>query len=359
MITVIGIARTRLILALPTHHSDPVLQSIRDLNFAQIGLTVLQRMPVFMSTHSASHDVSSHPAACVSVINAGPGKAAEDKPMPGDHAPPRSNPSKSSASRGGSRVRTEIWDVPFDHLTLDASIDAIGSLIESNEPSYVITANLNYVMLHHSDESMLEITADANLILADGQPIVWRSRLSGTPLPERVAGSEMIFHLAERAASEGWGIYLLGGMPGVADTCADELKRLHPGLIISGVESPPFRELTEQEQLAQDRRIQESGAKLLLVAFGQPKGEKWIHEHHKRMGVPVSIQLGASFDFIAGTATRAPRAFQRVGMEWAYRMLGDPKRLIPRYWSNAVFLTRALLRDWKRTVTRWGMGDWA
>ena len=255
--------------------------------------------------------------------------------------------------------RSLVWEVPFDQVTLSQAVDKIGELIDRDVPSYVITANLNYVMLHHDDESMLQVTRDASLILADGQPIVLRSRMSKDPLPERVAGSEMIYSLAQRAANEGWGIYFLGGMPGVAATCAEQLQSLYPGLKIAGIESPPFRELTDQEQSEQDARIRDSGAKLLLVAFGQPKGEQWIHQNHQRLGIPVSIQLGASFDFIAGTATRAPAIFQKTGMEWAYRMLTDPKRLVPRYASNALFLASALIRDWKLTVTRWGMGDWA
>jgi N-acetylglucosaminyldiphosphoundecaprenol N-acetyl-beta-D-mannosaminyltransferase len=254
--------------------------------------------------------------------------------------------------------RSVVWDVPFDQVTMNQAVQKIAQLIARNVPSYVITANLNYVMLHHNNESMLDVTRDASLILADGQPIVLRSRLDKAPLPERVAGSEMIYSLAQKAAQEGWGIYFLGGMPGVAVTCAAQLQSLYPGLKIAGVESPPFRELSDAEQSEQDARIRDSGAKLLLVAFGQPKGEQWIHQNYKRLGIPVSIQLGASFDFIAGTATRAPAIFQKTGMEWAYRMLSDPKRLIPRYASNASFLAGALIKDWKRTVTRWGMGDW-
>ena len=125
---------------------------------------------------------------------------------------------------------------------------------------------------------------------------------------------------------------------------------------IAGVESPPYRPLSSDEQAQQDERIRQSGAQLLLVAFGQPKGELWIHENYKRLGVPVSIQLGASFDFIAGTATRAPSLFQRTGMEWFYRMMTDPRRLIPRYASNAWFLAKSLVRDWRDTVNGWGMG---
>ena len=214
-------------------------------------------------------------------------------------------------------------------------------------------------MLHHRHKDIRPITEQADLILADGQPIVWRSRLAGDPLPERVAGSEMIYHLARQASTHGWGIYFLGGEPGVAATCAQRLAETYPGLRIAGVESPPFRELTGDEQAAQDERIRNSGAKLLLVAFGQPKGERWIHENYERLGVPVSIQLGASFDFIAGKAQRAPAFWQRIGLEWAYRMMSDPRRLIPRYASNALFLASALIEDWKRKVTSWGLGEWS
>jgi N-acetylglucosaminyldiphosphoundecaprenol N-acetyl-beta-D-mannosaminyltransferase len=252
--------------------------------------------------------------------------------------------------------RTVIWDVPFDQVDMAQAVDRIEALVARRQPSYVVTANLNYVMLHHRHPDISRVTREADLILADGQPIVWRSKLCDQPLPTRVAGSEMIFDLARRASQKRWGIYFLGGQDGVAEACAKRLQREYPGMRIAGIESPPFRELSAHEQAEQDQRIQRSNADLLLVAFGQPKGERWIHQHYQRLGVPVSIQLGASFDFVAGTSKRAPVAFQKLGAEWLYRMGSDPKRLVPRYWSNAVFLAKALSEDWKRTVKAWGMG---
>ncbi|MGI9473780.1 MAG: WecB/TagA/CpsF family glycosyltransferase [Rubripirellula sp.] len=254
--------------------------------------------------------------------------------------------------------RSRVWGVPFDHVTLSEARQRIGEMIRFAQPGYVITANLNYVMLHADRPEMQKVTEDADLILADGQPIVWRSRLSKQALPERVAGSELIYELADLSSQNGWGIYFLGGKPGVAATCAERLSEQYPGLVVAGVESPPFRPLSAEEQQQQDERIQCSGAKILLVAFGQPKGEQWIHQHYQRLGIPVSIQLGASFDFVAGTAKRAPAVWQRLGLEWAYRMLSDPRRLVPRYACNAAFLMRALIEDWKRVVTGWGMGEW-
>ncbi len=257
-----------------------------------------------------------------------------------------------------NRDRVTIWDVPFDRVTLEQAVERIAGLVARRVPSYVITANLNYAMLHHRQPDMRPITAAASLILADGQPIVWRSRLTNNPLSERVAGSEMIYRLAETARDRGFRIYFLGGEPGVANRCASKLVQLYPGLQIAGIESPPFRKLSNDEQTHQDARIRDAKTDILLVAFGQPKGERWIYENYRRLGVPVSIQLGASFDFIAGTARRAPEIWQKIGMEWAYRMLSDPKRLAPRYLSNATFLIGALVEDWKRQVTHWGMGQW-
>lgn len=192
-------------------------------------------------------------------------------------------------------------------------------------------------------------------ILADGQPIVWRSQIEANRLPVRVTGSEMILHLCSRAAEKGHRVYFLGGVEGVAETCALRLKEMYPGLQIAGTECPPFRKLSAEEHAAQLQRIRDAKTDLLFVAFGQPKGEKWIHENYRALGVPACIQFGASFDFIAGTATRAPEIYQRCGIEWACRMMSDPKRLIPRYAANAWFLGAALIRDWQRQVVRWGM----
>lgn len=269
-------------------------------------------------------------------------------------SPPKTDPGKLETVPSESippRDQSFVWDVGFDRLTMSQSVSWVERLVDRREPSYAITANLNYVMLHHQLPELVRVTRQADLILADGHPIVWWSRRGTTPLPERVAGSELIHHLAALAARRNWGIYFLGGIDGVAQRCADRLAEAHPGMRIAGVESPPFRTLTPEERDAQRQRIQLARPEILLVAFGQPKGELWIHEHYRDYGVPVSIQLGASFDFVSGNAKRAPKFLQRWGMEWAYRMMGDPKRLIPRYAANARFLMKAIC------ASSWGQTD--
>ena len=258
----------------------------------------------------------------------------------------------SAPARQYQRGKTSVvWGLPLDCVAMEQAVTAIQEMIEERTPRYVITANLNYAMLLDQDESMQKITDDASMILADGQPLVWRSYFSKQDrLPERVAGSELIYRLAERGAAKKWRIYFIGAEPGVAQRCADRLANRYPGLQIAGVQSPPYRALTDAELQQQRQAIIDSRADILLVAFGQPKGERWIHEHYQSLGVPVSIQLGASFDFVAGTAKRAPKIWQRLGMEWAHRMFSDPGRLVPRYASNAKFLFVSLLRDWRDIV---------
>lgn len=247
---------------------------------------------------------------------------------------------------------SKVWNISFDRVAMDGAVKAITEMIADGTPRYVITANLNYAMLAAEDPQLSPVTANASLVLADGQPIVWRSRLAGaaSALPCRVTGSELIYRLASKASKLGWRIYFLGAEPGVAQACADRLVERYPGLQVAGVQSPPYRELSAEETRRQHDQIRATKPDILLVAFGQPKGEKWVYENYRSLGVPVSIQVGASFDFVAGKAKRAPKVWQRLGMEWAHRMLSDPLRLAPRYYRNARFLAISLMQDWAAFV---------
>jgi N-acetylglucosaminyldiphosphoundecaprenol N-acetyl-beta-D-mannosaminyltransferase len=155
----------------------------------------------------------------------------------------------------------------------------------------------------------------------------------------------MIIELAKLSSLRGYRLFLLGAAPGVARRAADHLCSLFPQLQIAGCLSPSFGSWSAEEQAEVFARIQQTRTDILLVAFGQPKGERWIHQHHQQLGIPLSIQLGASFDFLAGTAKRAPTTWQRLGCEWLYRSLSEPRRLGPRYLSNIRFLCRCLLSD--------------
>ncbi|MFY9256750.1 MAG: WecB/TagA/CpsF family glycosyltransferase [Fuerstiella sp.] len=145
---------------------------------------------------------------------------------------------------------------------------------------------MHYLMLTDSHKEMSEINNAAAFILADGMPIVWRSRFTNKPIPERVAGSDLIYSIAEMAAEKGQSIYFWGGAAGVAQSAAEILKNRNPGLKVAGVESPPFGELGPDEEAAMIERIKSAKPDILLVVFGQPKGEAWIHRWHQQLGDP-------------------------------------------------------------------------
>jgi N-acetylglucosaminyldiphosphoundecaprenol N-acetyl-beta-D-mannosaminyltransferase len=238
-----------------------------------------------------------------------------------------------------------VWGLPLAPLTFDRAVAEVGRLIDVGEPSYVVTANLNYAMLTDRHADLRAINAAAALVLADGMPLVWASRRLGTPVPERVAGADLIFGLADLAARRGYGVFLLGGAPGVAEAAARNLEARAPGLRVVGAHAPPFGELSDAETAELVARVRAARPDLLLVALGQPKGERWIARHHRALGVPVSIQVGAALDFAAGRARRAPIWLQRAGLEWAYRLAREPARLGGRYAANVLFLARMALAD--------------
>ncbi len=238
-----------------------------------------------------------------------------------------------------------VWGIDFAQVTMEQTLDQLDQMIDRGGCGQVITANLNYVMLHQQDPKIQELTRRAAMVLCDGMPILWRSKTQSSSLPARVAGSDLIYRLCERASQKMYRVFFLGAAPGVAQQAADKLAARYPGLQVAGVECPPFRPLSDEEERAMVERIRSSHADILLVAFGQPKGELWLDRHFQQLGTPVCIQLGASFDFVAGTAKRAPTLFQRTGLEWFYRMCTDPKRLIPRYSSNLFFLLKRLRKD--------------
>lgn len=238
-----------------------------------------------------------------------------------------------------------IWGVPFSPLTFAEVIEQVDVLVRARRPSYFITANLNYVMLTDREPGLRDLNNRAAFVVADGITLVWASRWKGMPLPERVTGADLIYGLCSLAERQGYGTFLLGGAPGVGEAAVRKLVERYPGLRVVGVESPPFRELTAEEETSLIARIRSARPDILLVAFGQPKGERWIERHLEELGAPVSVQLGAAFDFAAARIPRAPRWMQRVGLETPFRIMQEPKRLTPRYARNACFLIRMIAHD--------------
>jgi N-acetylglucosaminyldiphosphoundecaprenol N-acetyl-beta-D-mannosaminyltransferase len=245
--------------------------------------------------------------------------------------------------------REEVWGLSLARLTFAGTVEAVDWLIARRRPSFFITANLHYAMLSDRDPRLQEVNRRAAFLVADGMPMVWYTRIAGRPLPERVAGADLLWHLCARAALAGHRVFLLGGGPGVAQQAGAILARRYPGLRIVGTLAPPHRPWTAEDDRSIVASVRRARADLLIAALGQPKGELWLAAQAEALGVPACVQVGASLDFVVGLARRAPLWLQRSGLEWFFRMLQEPKRLGPRYLLDALFLAKAIARDvWRR-----------
>jgi N-acetylglucosaminyldiphosphoundecaprenol N-acetyl-beta-D-mannosaminyltransferase len=240
-----------------------------------------------------------------------------------------------------------VW---VDALTFDGALDAFDALVKAGRGGRVYTPNVDHVVLAEHDTRFAEAYARADLSFADGMPLVALSRLRSVRLPEKVSGSDFMLPLMERAAHRGWRVYMLGGMDGVADVAATRLLERYPSLQIVG-RDPAFIDLAASpaQRAAEVARIREARPDVVLVALGAPKQEIWIDDVATALAPAVLIGVGASLDFLAGTAVRAPRWMSRVGLEWLHRLGKDPKRMIHRYLvRDAEFpaiLARQLVRD--------------
>lgn len=224
-----------------------------------------------------------------------------------------------------------ILGVPFDNVTTAETIEAIERMVASRQPHYLVTANVDFLVQAQDDVELRRILFDAHLVLCDGTPLLWASKLLGNPLLERVAGADLVPLLLRVAAEKGYRVFFLGATPDSATRAVENLKKLHPSLVIAGSYSPPFNKLLEMDHEEIQHRILEAKPDLLFVSFGCPKQEKWIAMHYRSLGVPVSAGVGATIDFLAGMVKRAPPWMQRIGVEWVYRLAQEPRRLFRRY----------------------------
>ncbi len=229
--------------------------------------------------------------------------------------------------------RIDIDGLLFDDVTIGEATARIVELARLRDrPRFVCTGNLDHLAIAAADPEFKAAYDAADLVVADGAPVVWLSKLGGTPLKERVAGSDLFWTLGEASAQHGVTLFFLGGAPGAADAAKAELEKRYPGTKIIGTYCPPFETFGTQEEQDKIRDVvQASKPDILLVAFGAPKQEKWIAKNLERLDVPIAIGVGGSFEMASGMLKRAPVWMQRSGLEWAYRFAQQPRRLFDRY----------------------------
>ena len=218
-------------------------------------------------------------------------------------------------------MRTDILGVGFDDLTLEEAATAGASLVEDQGFHYAVTPNPEFLLAARKDQPFRQALLDADLVLADGVGVVYSAKLLGRPLKGRVPGIEFAQALMGWMAKHGKRLFLLGAKPGVAELAAANLRDRYPGLILSGTHDGYFK---EDEPVVQ--AIRESGADVVFVCLGAPKQEFWMVEHGPATGAHLMVGLGGSLDVFAGVVDRAPEGFQKLGLEWLYRLMKEPKR---------------------------------
>ena len=259
----------------------------------------------------------------------------------------------SSSSRDG---KIPILGFDFDDLTQDGLIERIGKSLRERSRCWIATLNVNLICLAARESSFRELLSSADVLTADGMPIVWVSRLGEHPLRERVTGADLLRPLAIQAARESWRIFLCGGEPGVAERVAESLCALAPGLQVAGMAAPVFPTEASTRDPALNRgllgAIRRSRPDVLLVALGSPKQETWIHHHLEtgQLDVPVVVGIGAGFDFLAGRQRRAPRWMRNLGLEWLHRVASQPFRLGPRYALDGLSFARLFIQSMGRAA---------
>lgn len=229
----------------------------------------------------------------------------------------------------------ELDGVRFARMTCADVVSHVFASLAAGRGGWIVTVNVDHMQRFRTDPTTCGLHRGADLVVADGMPLLWAARLQGTPLPERVAGSDLIWLLAERANDEGRSLYLMGGEPGAAEGAAAELRARWPKLRIAGTSSPRVSAQPLPNEVAPiAEELDRARPDLVYVALGAPKQERLIEALRPGRGAIWWMGVGISLSFAAGQIGRAPRWMQRSGLEWLHRMLQEPGRLARRYFRD-------------------------
>jgi N-acetylglucosaminyldiphosphoundecaprenol N-acetyl-beta-D-mannosaminyltransferase len=226
----------------------------------------------------------------------------------------------------------DVVGIPLGLIDYNGALDWIESMVQTRQRGYVCVCNVHAVMASAEDPELHAALMGSSLNVPDGQPLVWALKLLGHSLDDRVYGPELMAQYCARAVSSGQRMYLYGGRnQGALVQLALNLRQRYPGVRIVGGYSPPHRPLATEERAAVVKEINGSRADVVWVGIGVPKQEKWMAEMRAELEAPVLVGVGAAFDFHAGLVPQAPNWLQESGLEWAYRLAHEPRRLWRRY----------------------------
>lgn len=236
--------------------------------------------------------------------------------------------------------KVDILGVSISNITMREATQKVKEFVKTDSFHSVYTPNPEFVMLAQDDEAFRKILNEADLVVPDGIGVVIGSKIKKTPLPERVPGYDLAQNTMKEAVKEGYKYYFFGGKPGVAEEAAVKMRETYPGIQIVGTRNGYFKSEDEAEIIAD---INASGANILFVCLGAPKQEKWIEANkHLMPHIRVAMGLGGSLDGMAGRVKRAPMIYQKLGLEWFYRLLKEPTRfkrmlVLPKFLVKVIF----------------------
>lgn len=238
-----------------------------------------------------------------------------------------------------------ILQVPFLHATMEETVELLTRKIKQNEKIQVVTANPEIVMLGYANPNYMKLLQKADVVTPDGIGVVLASRWIGNPLPERVAGYDLLHALMKKADQYKWTYVLLGASPESSVKAAETLARMYPNACCVGQFDGYFK---PEEELAILAHIRKARPQLLFTALGAPRQEEWIACHLPALPINLAMGVGGSLDVLSGTVTRAPEIWQKMNLEWLYRLLANPKR-----WRRQLLLPKfALTVLWKQLFAR-------
>jgi N-acetylglucosaminyldiphosphoundecaprenol N-acetyl-beta-D-mannosaminyltransferase len=241
------------------------------------------------------------------------------------------------------QAKVNVLGVGVSAITMRDATATLQRWIRDRSNGYVCITGVHGVMESQRDPDLKAIHNAAGMVTPDGVPLVWMAHCLGFRHVERVYGPDLMREMTALSAERGYRNYYYGGRPGTADHLKEVLTQAYPGLQVVGTHCPPFRPLTLEEDESIVRNINAARPDIVWVGLSTPKQERWMASHVGRLSAPVLVGVGAAFDFLAGEKAQAPRWMQRNGLEWAFRLVTEPRRLAHRYIrNNPAFIVRAL-----------------
>ena len=227
--------------------------------------------------------------------------------------------------------KIKLLNTYVNNVSMQETTDAIEALIHADKKSYVVAVNVDVIMKIEQDTLLKELTDKADMVLVDGKPLIWISKIHKKPIKAKISGSDLVPRLCEISAKKGYTMFILGGMDGIAEKAKKRLEKKLPGIKIVGTYAPPFGFEKDEQELAKiNNMISEAHPELLITCFGCPKQEKFIYNNIDKYDAKVSVCAGATVDFLAGNVKRAPKWMSEHGLEWFYRFLQEPKRMFKK-----------------------------